>query len=142
MPVYVLTDFVYDVTAAGWRGLPVQRENGGREQRWFYFYPNGKKAADTSITESDENGRYRYTFDENGMMRSSKKLGSSPNTLTEQWIERVPKASQDSYASENHIKRWYYGLSDGTVVQNRMRNIGGRSICSTRQELCGLAWWL
>lgn len=76
------------------------------------------------------------------MMRSSKKLGSSPNTLTEQWIERVPKASQDSYASENHIKRWYYGLSDGTVVQNRMRNIGGRSICSTRQELCGLAWWL
>lgn len=112
--------------ATGWRCLPVQRENGGREQRWFYFYPNGKKAADTSITESDENGRYRYTFDENGMMRSSKKLGSSPNTLTEQWIERVPKASQDPYASENHIKRWYYGLSDGTVVQNRMRNIGGK----------------
>lgn len=111
--------------AEGWKYLPVQRDHGGMEQRWFYFYSNGKKAADTSITESDENGRYRYTFDEYGIMRSSKKISSSPAVLTEQWIERIPKASQDPYASEHHIKRWYYGLSDGTVVQNRMRTIGG-----------------
>lgn len=111
--------------ATGWKYLLVQREDGGMQRRWFYFKSSGRKAAETSITEADENGQYRYTFDEYGILRSSKKIGGSP-ARQEQWIERVPGAAQDAYAHENGIKRWYYGLSDGSVVTNRLKTIGGK----------------
>lgn len=112
--------------ATGWKYLPVKHVNGGMEHRWFYFKSGGKKVVSTSITESDENGQYRYTFDEYGILRSSKKTGGKDGVLKEQWIQRVPKRSQDPYASENGILRWYYGLSDGNVVRDRIKTIDGK----------------
>lgn len=110
----------------GWKYLLVQREDGGMQRRWFYFKSSGRKAADTSITERDENGQYRYTFDENGILRSSKKIGGGTAPRSPQWIERVPSASQDAFSNENGIKRWYYGLSDGEVITNRLKTIDGK----------------
>lgn len=110
--------------ATGWRYLQIQEENGDRRRRWFYFKDGGRKAVNTSITESDENGQYRYRFDEYGILRSSRKIGEGQRK--EQWIHRIPTSSQDSYASDNEIQRWYYGLSNGKVVQDRIKTIGGR----------------
>ena len=109
----------------GWKYLPVMLEDGGVDQCWFYFRSNGRKIVSSSIEEQDENGRYRYRFDENGILCESKKLGGK-NTRKEQWIQRIPTASQDAYANAHGIQRWYYGLSDGSVVQDRMRTIGGQ----------------
>ncbi len=112
--------------ATGWKYLMVKKPEGGMERCWFYFKENGKKAADESITESDENGRYRYKLDENGILCSSKKIAGSSPSHTEQWIERVPTASQDFYANQHGIKRWYYGLSNGKVVTDQLKTIDGK----------------
>lgn len=112
--------------ATGWKYLEIFRTQGGRERRWFYFKDSGKKVADTSITEEDENGRYRYSFDSEGILKSSKKIGSFTAPESGQWIKRIPAASQDGYANANKIERWYYGLPNGKVVKGGLKTIGGK----------------
>lgn len=119
--------------ATGWKYLEVAQEDGSLRRRWFYFKDSGKKAVSTSITEEDENGAYRYSFGEDGILRSSKKIRNASGVPTSlertsggQWIQKVPGPGQDLYASENQIKRWFYGLHDGTILNSGIKTIDGK----------------
>lgn len=118
----------------GWKYIEIFKEDGGTGRKWFYFKENGKKASDTRIMEEDENGRYHYYLDEDGILKSSKKVSGSQKTVRNRegevlsgvWIQRVPGSGQDAYAHENNISRWYYGISGDRVAKDGIKTIDGK----------------
>lgn len=118
----------------GWKYIEIFREDGGTGRKWFYFKENGKKASDTRITEEDENGRYHYYLDEDGILKSSKKVSGSEKTVKNRdgevlsgvWFQKVPGKGQDLYAYENNIPRWYYGVSGDRIAKDGIKNIDGK----------------
>ncbi|WP_101876340.1 hypothetical protein [Lachnoclostridium edouardi] len=113
--------------SVGWKYIPVEEQNGGKEKKWFYFRENGKKVADGSITEHEDGNQYRYTFDEDGIMVSSKMVGASQGNDSDggEWVQHIPGTGQDSYGSD--VARWYYLLGNGNLVKNQIRAIKGQT---------------
>ncbi|MDO4269197.1 MAG: hypothetical protein Q4C73_12060 [Eubacteriales bacterium] len=113
--------------ATGWKYIPVEDEDGGREKKWFYFRENGRKVAGGSITEYENGSQYRYTFDEDGVMISSKMMGVSQenNSSAGEWIQHIPGTGQDPYNSG--VVRWYYLLGSGKLVKDQIRTINGQT---------------
>mgnify|MGYP003189369112 CR=1 FL=1 len=139
----------------GWISLSVYIEKDGDEEgdyytKWFYFDDNGKKLVDRDKTLPDMNGsgnKYKYHFNEYGLMASSKTIKSSSSSSSssskptktdkyynkhgqlqkETWIEKVPSTSQSEEDNENGTVRKWYSLKDGTIVKNKLKKIKGKT---------------
>lgn len=113
--------------AIGWKLIEIDSEDQGREKRWFYFQENGRKVASSSITETEHGNRYRYSFDEYGVMISSKWLnaGSDPELINGKWLQHTPKDSRDPNGGDT--PRWYYQRPDGALIKNKIQEIDGKA---------------
>jgi glucan-binding YG repeat protein len=111
----------------GWKYISVYRENGAFVKKWFYFKDNGKKVSGTSITEEDNGNRYRYHFDDDGIMSSSTWLNADddPELKDGKWIEHVPAADQDPLGVDK--ARWYFEKPSQELVKNQLKKIDGKT---------------
>ncbi len=109
----------------GWKYIPVENDRGKLQKEWFYFRENGRKVAGKSILEQENGKQYKYTFDEDGVMVSSKLLGVYPEDQTGgKWLEHTPTEKQDPYGA-GEKSRWYYQQENGNLVKNRIYTIDG-----------------
>lgn len=135
----------------GWKSLEITYEDSEGETqlgaKWFYFGPNnGKKSIDKTMTLEDENGKkYKYRFDEYGVMYSKSLISSSQDRTSrsassgesryydssgrlakDRWYQAIPDSSQNKDDYENETKRWFYSDKSGKVVKNQMKKVDGK----------------
>lgn len=138
--------------SVGWKTIKVIDENSDgddvEKNYKFYFRTNGKKTVDAEKTITSEDGtKGKYRFNEYGAMTSSKMLTKTvTNTdgtqtmqssyynkkgskVKEQWINKIPSASQSEEDHDNEIKRWYYSDKSGNIVKNQIKKIDGKYYC-------------
>lgn len=125
-----------------WQQIEVEYEDDDDDtytaKKWFYFKSNGKKAVDDTLRLKDKNGKeYKYAFDSNGAMISSKLITSSSSSSSKyynkdgtlsksKWIQRVPSKGQNEEDHDNDTMRWFYAQSNGNLVKDEIKKIDGK----------------
>ena len=119
---------------------------------WMYFDNSGKKVMSTSedgTTKVKTINNVRYAFDENGIMIEgfTKNNGTidthqqSNPTLTQEikvydevqgsliksgWYHGAPARSMDEEDYNDDKRSWFYTLSNGNIIKNKVKSIDGK----------------